>query len=85
MEEEEYDYPKLRILVFCLVAFGCLPAGAKAKKDETTGLRPQVSVCASFLVCFVKLFALEWLLKLQLIFANRKDKFHSMIRQLCIS
>lgn len=51
MQQEEYHYPKLWILVFCLVAFGCLPAGPKAKEDKTTGLRPQSRYTPHF--CFV--------------------------------
>lgn len=82
MQQEEYDYPKLWILVFCLVAFGCLPVGPKAKEDKTTGLRSQSRYMPHF--CFVKLFSLEELLKLHFL-ANRKDEFHSMFQQLSIS
>jgi len=70
---------------------GVLPCGfcffasrSKGKEGQNNRTEISVSVYASFQVCFVKLFSLERLLKLHLL-ANRKDEFHSMFQQLCIS
>lgn len=70
---------------------GVLPCGfwlfasrSKGKEGQNNRTEISVSVYASVLLCFVKLFSLEQLLKLHL-FANRKGKFHSVFQQLCVS
>lgn len=75
--------PKAEDLGVLPCGFWSLARRSKGKEGQNNRTEISVSVHSSFLY-FVKVFSLEWLLKLHLL-AKRKNEFHSIFQQPCLS